>query len=81
MDWHLEFTQNENVSTSQFDEDDLMVFYPDTELEYSRILQNLTENNIPLLQAKNPYWNENGICFEDCDGYKIIISRDGFSSM
>jgi catechol 2,3-dioxygenase-like lactoylglutathione lyase family enzyme len=73
--WHLEFTQNQDSPVSNFDEDDILVFYPETKPEFEKILLNLQTFNIPLKDAKNPYWKENGICFEDCDGYKIVVAN------
>ncbi len=75
QNWHLEFTQTEKVTNHQFDEDDLLVFYPETQKEYDKILENLKKFEVPILEPKNPYWKENGICFEDCDHYKIIVSN------
>ncbi|WP_312760904.1 VOC family protein [Epilithonimonas sp.] len=72
--WHLEFTQDGNVPQSQSDEDDILVFYPETLEEFQEIVSNLESHKVPILQPKNPYWKENGICFEDYDRHKIIIS-------
>lgn len=74
QNWHLEFTQNGEKPLSEFDEDDALVFYPESNEDYHKILDNLKKFEVPLLQPKNPYWKKNGICFEDCDHYKIIVS-------
>lgn len=75
QNWHLEFTENNECPTSKFDEDDLLVFYPTEISAYEKILYQLEKFNIPLLNPKNPYWKANGICFEDSDHYKIIVSK------
>lgn len=75
-DWYLEFTQNEEVPISKFDEDDILVFYPETESEFNKILENIKIFKIPLVKAKNPYWQKNGICIEDCDHYNIVVSNE-----
>ena len=72
--WHLEFTQDGHLPESQFDEDDILVFYPETLVEFQKILANLEYYKVPLLTPKNPYWKENGICFQDCDHHNIIVS-------
>ncbi|MPT30914.1 MAG: VOC family protein [Chryseobacterium sp.] len=72
--WHLEFTQDGNLPESKFDDDDILVFYPETLEEFQKIVANLEYYKVPILEPKNPYWKENGICFEDCDHYKIIVS-------
>lgn len=74
--WHLEFTQNQEKPQSHFDEDDALVFYPKTQESYDEILENLKKFEVPLLESKNPYWRNKGVCFEDCDHYKIIVSRE-----
>src|SRR5690606_9592521 len=73
--WHLEFTFNGELPLSKFDEDDALVFYPTQLAAYNQILKMLKQHQIPLIAPKNPYWQNNGICFEDCDGAKIIVSK------
>ena len=43
---------------------------------HDEILENLKKFEVPLLEPKNPYWRDKGVCFEDCDHYKIIISKE-----
>lgn len=74
--WHLEFTQNTDQPQSKFDEDDALVFYPKTQKSFAEILENLKKFNVPLLEPKNTYWKNKAVCFEDSDGYKIIVSTD-----
>ena len=74
--WHLEFTKNGEKPQSTFDEDDALVFYPKTQKSFDEILVNLKKFDIPLLEPKNPYWKNKGFCFEDSDGYKIIVSTE-----
>lgn len=73
--WHLEFTQSKEPANHRFDEDDVLVFYPQTKTEYDSILSTIEQGSIAIHQAKNPYWNENGILIKDPDGYGIIISN------
>lgn len=74
-DWHLEFTKSGKPASHSFDEDDILVFYPKTITEYKDILNRLNTNNIEIIEAENPYWNEHGKMFLDPDGYRIIISN------
>jgi catechol 2,3-dioxygenase-like lactoylglutathione lyase family enzyme len=74
LDWHFEFTQSETKTNYIFDEDDIIVLYPTTLSEYKTLLNNILQNNIPIIEAVNPYWNENGRMFSDPDGYRIVIS-------
>ena len=74
LDWHFEFTQSETKADHKFDEDDIIVLYPDTIRKYNMLLESLLENDIPRITAINPYWNENGQMFQDQDGYRIVVS-------
>ena len=74
LDWHLEFTTSDSEAQHSFDQDDLLVFYPTSRVEYYSILNNITQSGISIQKAKNPYWNENGIMIKDPDGYRIVIS-------
>nr|WP_315239157.1 VOC family protein [uncultured Flavobacterium sp.] len=74
LDWHFEFTQSQTKANHIFDEDDIIVLYPDTITKYNSLLENLLKNNIKKITAMNPYWNENGQMFLDPDGYRIVIS-------
>jgi len=73
--WHLEFTKSDEIVPFNFGEEDVLVFYPNTKLEYESILEKINNFPIKIIEAKNPYWNENGKMFIDPDGYRIIISN------
>lgn len=75
LNWHLEFTQSETPAEHTFDEDDLMVFYPETRTDYDSILERIKKNRSKIYKAKNPYWVQNGILIKDPDGYGIMISH------
>lgn len=73
-DWHLEFTTSDEKANHHFDEDDLLVLYPESRNKYNSLLKKLVENDILSIPSKNPYWNENGKMFLDPDGYRIVLS-------
>lgn len=72
--WHLEFTQSNEIVNHIFDEDDILVFYPNSKQKYDLILEHIEQQKIFLIVPKNPYWKENGKMILDPDGYRIIIS-------
>ncbi len=72
--WHLEFTKSEEIIDFNFGDEDILVFYPKTRLEYDSILEKINKYSIKIIKAKNPYWNENGKMLLDPDGYRIVIS-------
>lgn len=73
--WHLEFTVSDELPVHQPDEDDLLVFYPDTIEQYQQLISRFKKEQIPEVEAKNPYWRQNGNTFADPDGYKVIVVR------
>ena len=75
LDWHLEFTQTAEPANHKFDEDDILVFYPENQTEYDNLLERLNTRNVVKSLAKNPYWQENGITIKDPDGYTVVISN------
>ncbi|MFH6942486.1 VOC family protein [Flavobacterium sp. FlaQc-50] len=74
LDWHFEFTQSETKAKHVFDEDDVIVLYPETIIAYIELTNRLLNHNISSITASNPFWNENGKMFQDPDGYRIVIS-------
>ena len=75
--WHLEFTISNEQPNHQPDDDDLLVLYAETVIEYEKIKRNIITHHIPYIDAKNPYWKENGITIADPDGFRIVIALSG----
>ncbi len=46
LGWYLEFTQTIDMVDNKFDEDDILVFYPDTQFEYNSILDKISNNKV-----------------------------------
>ncbi len=74
QDWHLEFTTSAEPPSHQPDEDDLLVFYVDTQEELEALAQRFSEKGIETVEPKNPYWLTNGIAYADSDGYRVVIA-------
>ncbi len=75
LDWHLEFTKSNDIVAFNFGEEDYLVFYPENNIEYEQILENISNSNIDLIKSKNPFWNEKSKIILDPDGFGIIISN------
>jgi len=73
-DWHLEFTVSDDSPNHIPDEDDLLVFYAETVAEFKAIKEKFVAEKIKPVPPKNPYWEKNGITFEDPEGFRIVIS-------
>jgi catechol 2,3-dioxygenase-like lactoylglutathione lyase family enzyme len=72
--WHLEFTVSDSCPKHQPDDDDLLVFYASSLAEFAEIKKRFVKNKAKPVKPKNPYWEKNGITFEDPDGFRIVIS-------
>jgi len=79
--WHLEFTKSEEIVLFNFNEDDILVFYPNNKSEFDFILNKIHSRKIEFIKTKNPYWNNSegsegseGKMILDPDGYRVIIS-------
>ena len=72
--WHLEFTTSATPALHHFDEDDALVFYPDSHSDYDAICSRIQQQQLSLLLPENPYWQQNGLMVADPDGYNIIIT-------
>ena len=75
QNWHLEFTTSSEKAHHIFDDDDILVFYPETMSMYHQIISNIERKNVKTTIPRNPYWKTNGIQIQDSDGYNIIISK------
>ena len=75
--WHLEFTTSVDAPQHQPDEDDLLVFYQKNAADYEALKLKFEQHNISPVPAKNPYWNKNGTCYMDPDGYTVVIAVAG----
>lgn len=73
QDWHIEFTESDEKATHDSDEDDLLVFYL-TEEDLVQVKANIVKYAIPIMQSKNPYWQENGIEVKDPDGFGVMLT-------
>ncbi|MFT4660644.1 MAG: catechol 2,3-dioxygenase-like lactoylglutathione lyase family enzyme [Patiriisocius sp.] len=74
LGWHLEFTQSKDVAHPSFDEDDILVFYPENILTFNAVIENIETYAVSKLEPKNPYWKTKGMLIKDPDGYNIIVS-------
>lgn len=72
--WHLEFTVSDTAPIHQPDDDDLLVFYASSLEEFAAMKTRFVKNHVKQVKPPNPYWEKNGITFEDPDGFRVVIS-------
>lgn len=74
--YHLEFTRKRGHEVGRAPtEDNLLVFYlPDRE-EWQRVVDRMREAGHSPVASFNPYWDQQGVTFEDPDGYRVVLQR------
>jgi len=73
LGWHLEFTVSWEPPLHRPDEDDLLVFYPESIEEFEAIIARAKFANIKPFRTKNPYWRRNAVAMLDPDGFGVVI--------
>jgi catechol 2,3-dioxygenase-like lactoylglutathione lyase family enzyme len=74
--YHLEFTRAHGHTAGRAPtQDNLLVFYlPDAE-EWRSAVQRMRDAGFNPVPAFNPYWDRNGVTFEDPDGYRVVLQN------
>lgn len=72
--WHLEFTVSDEPPNHHADEDDLLVFYIDSQERYRYLTEKLRKYGFEAVAPRNPYWKANASSFKDPDGFRIVLA-------
>ena len=74
--WHLEFTRAHGHRAGKAPtQDSLLVFYiPDAEAHAAAVVRMRAAGFAPVTSF-NPYWDVDGVTFEDPDGYRVVIQQ------
>ena len=75
-EYHLEFTHEHGTTVGRAQtRENLIVFYiPELE-QCQTVINRLITVGYQPVQSHNPYWDKNGVTFEDPDGYNIVIQN------
>jgi catechol 2,3-dioxygenase-like lactoylglutathione lyase family enzyme len=75
-DWHLEFTHchGMTVDPAPTPEHLLVLYLPDRDEWNNAIAKVRAFGGVPCLSA-NPYWDRQGVTFEDPDGYRVVLQN------
>lgn len=75
--YHLEFTHHYATVVGRAPtQDNLLVWYVPEIAAYKKLMDNLLQAGFIKVTSYNPYWDQNGNTFEDCDGYRVVITLD-----
>lgn len=73
--WHLEFTRHAGAHPpARPDPDDLIVVYVPDPVARAEALDRMRAAGHASVKAFNPYWDRNGVTFEDPEGRRVVIS-------
>ncbi|WP_298468496.1 VOC family protein [uncultured Psychrobacillus sp.] len=75
--YHLEFTAHKDGSPCPSpSKDNLLVFYIPQKLVLDTLVNQLIDMGYLTVSSENPYWEKNGVTFEDPDGWRVVLMND-----
>jgi catechol 2,3-dioxygenase-like lactoylglutathione lyase family enzyme len=79
--YHFEFTRKRgHVVGRAPSADNLLVFYFAHAAEWQAAVERMTRAGHSRVASFNPYWDVDGVTFEDPDGYRIVLQNGRYGS-
>ncbi len=79
--WHLEFTRERgHVSGRAPSEEHLLAFYLPDRAEWEAAVARMRAAGFAPVPSRNPYWDAQGLTFEDPDGYRVVLQNAAWSA-
>ena len=76
--YHFEFTRARGHNAGRAPtEDNLTVFYLPDRADWERAVGRMKQHGYSSVRSFNPFWDKQGVTFEDCDGYRIVLQNAG----
>jgi len=74
--YHLEFTHQPGHAVGRAPTaDNLLVFYLPEAAEWQAAVQRMEAAGFAFGPSYNSYWDQQGITFEDPDGYRVVLQQ------
>jgi len=74
--WHIEFTHARDHAAGRAPTiDNLLVLYLPDRNDWQAAVDRMRKAGFPPVPAFNPYWDREGLTFEDPDGYRVVFQR------
>jgi catechol 2,3-dioxygenase-like lactoylglutathione lyase family enzyme len=74
--YHFEFTRARGHKAGRAPTaDNLIVFYLADPEDWRAAVQSMRDAGFEPVPAFNPYWDRDGVTFEDADGYRVVLQR------
>jgi catechol 2,3-dioxygenase-like lactoylglutathione lyase family enzyme len=78
--YHLEFTSEAgHVAARSPSPEHLLVFYYPELPAWEAAVAQLRAYGYQPVPAHNPYWDQQGLTFEDPDGYRVVLQQTAWS--
>jgi catechol 2,3-dioxygenase-like lactoylglutathione lyase family enzyme len=79
--YHFEFTRSRSHTAGRAPtKDNLLVFYMPERDVWHAAVQRLRAAGFEPVRSLNPYWDKNGVTFEDPDGYRVVLNNGSWSA-
>jgi catechol 2,3-dioxygenase-like lactoylglutathione lyase family enzyme len=74
--YHFEFTVAHGHDAGRSPtQDNLVVFYLPERAEWQASVERMKDMGYQPVTSFNPYWDRDGVTFEDCDGYRVVLQN------
>ena len=74
--YHLEFTKRRGHRVGRAPTtDNLLVFYLPDKADWQAGVQRMRQAGFAPVPSFNPYWDREGVTFEDPDGYRVVLQN------
>lgn len=74
--YHFEFTRARGHAAGRAPtSDNLLVFYFPDDAAWKEAVARMRDAGFAAVPAFNPYWDRDGLTFEDPDGYRVVLQR------
>lgn len=74
--WHLEFTHHRGHRAGRAPtQDNLLVFYLPERGAWEAAVARMRAAGYDPVTSYNPYWDRQGMTFEDPDGYRVVLQN------
>ncbi len=78
--YHFEFTRARGHRAGRAPtQDNLVVFYLPDDSDWQAAVRRLRDSGFAPVPAFNPYWDRDGLTFEDPDGYRVVLQKAAWS--
>ena len=79
--WRLEFTHAYGHAAGRAPtQDNLLVFYLPEETAWRAAVNRMRERGHEVVPSFNPYWDRQGVTFEDPDGYRVVLQNAAWTA-